>query len=46
LPKDQTKIPDYFRDAELDQMLNDAVDECYKMVFLIVQRAKEEFQRG
>ena len=46
LPKDKTKIPDYFLDAELDQMLNDAVDECYKMVFLIAERAKEEFQRG
>lgn len=24
LPKDKTKIPDYYLDAELDQMLNDA----------------------
>jgi len=46
LPKDKTKIPEYFLDAELDQMLNDAVDECYKMVCLIAERAEEECRRG
>ena len=46
LPKDKTKIPDYYLDAELDQMLNDAVDECYKMVCLIAERAEEECWRG
>jgi hypothetical protein len=46
LPKDKTKVPEYFLDAELDQMLNEAVDECYKMVSLIVERAEEEFGRG
>jgi len=45
LPKNKTKIPEYFLEAELDQMLNDAVDECYKMVSLIAERAKQEFQR-
>ena len=45
LSKDKTKIPDYFLDAELEQMLNDAVDECYKMVSLIAERAEEKFQR-
>lgn len=46
LPHDKTRISEYFLDAELDQMLNDAVDECYKMVALIAERAEEEFQRG
>ena len=46
LPKDKTKIPDYFLDAELEQMLNDAVDECYTMVSLIAERAEEVFWRG
>jgi hypothetical protein len=46
LPKDKTRIPEYFLDAELEQMLNDAVDECYKMVSLIAERAGEEFRRG
>ena len=46
LPKDKTKIPEYFLDAELDQMLNDAVDQCYKMVCLIAERAEEECRRG
>ena len=46
LPKDKTTIPEYFLDAELEQMLNDAVDECYKMVCLIAARAEEEFWRG
>ena len=46
LPKDKTKISDYFLDAELEQMLNDAVDECYKMVSLIAERAEDVFWRG
>ena len=46
LPKDKTKIPEYFLDAELEQMLNEAVDECYKMVSLVAERAEEEFRRG
>jgi hypothetical protein len=46
LPKDKTRIPEYFLDAELEQMLNDAVDECYKMVSLIAERAEEKFRRG
>jgi hypothetical protein len=43
LPKDRTTTPEYFLDAELEQFLNDAVEECYEQVFLIAQRAKEEF---
>jgi hypothetical protein len=46
LPKDKTKITEYFLEAELDQMLNEAFDECYKMVSLIVEQAQEEFRRG
>jgi hypothetical protein len=46
LPQDKTKIPEYFLEAELDQMLNEAVDECYKMVSLIADRIKEEFHAG
>lgn len=45
LPKDKTKIPEYFLEAELDEMLNEAVDECYNMVTLIAERAEEEFRR-
>lgn len=43
LPKDRTTLQEYFLDVELDQLLNEAVDECYKMVTLIAERAKEEF---
>ena len=46
LPGNKTKIPEYFLDAELEQMLNDAVDECYDMVSLIAERAEEKFRRG
>jgi hypothetical protein len=46
LPKDKTKITEYFLEAELDQMLNEAFDECYKMVSLIAEQAQEEFRRG
>lgn len=45
LPQDKTSIQEYFLDAELEQLLNEAVDECYNMVSLIAERAKEEFRR-
>jgi hypothetical protein len=45
LPQDKTSIQEYFLDAELEQLLNEAVDECYNMVSLITERAKEEFRR-
>lgn len=46
LPKDKTTIAEYFLDAELEQLLNEAVDECYKMVCLIAERAKDDFRSG
>ena len=45
LPKDRTTIPEYFLDAELEQFLNEAVDECHKQIWLIGQLTKEEFSR-
>jgi vacuolar-type H+-ATPase subunit E/Vma4 len=45
LPKDKTTTPEYFLDAELEQFLNEAVEECHKKMCLIAQRAKEEFTR-
>jgi hypothetical protein len=43
LPKDRTTAQDYFLDAELEQFLNEAVEECYHKVALIAERVKEEF---
>lgn len=42
LPKDKTIISEYFLDAELEQFLNEAVEECHKQICLIAERAKEE----
>ena len=42
LPKDKTMIPEYFFDAELDEFLNEAVEECHKLIGLIAERAREE----
>ena len=42
LPKDKTTVPEYFLDAELEQFLNEAIEECHKQVCLIAERAKEE----
>lgn len=44
LPKDKTTIAEYFLDAELEQLLNEAIEECYKAISLIAERAKEEFR--
>jgi hypothetical protein len=43
LPKDKTTTSEYFLDAELEQFLNEAVEECHQQICLIAQRAKEEF---
>jgi hypothetical protein len=43
LPKDQITIREYFLDAELEQFLNEAVEECHQRICLIAQRAREEF---
>ena len=40
LPKDKTTIPEYFLDAELEQFLNEAIDECYEKICLIAEKAK------
>ena len=41
LPKDKTTIPDYFLDAELEQFLNEAIEECYEKICLIAEEAKD-----
>ncbi len=40
LPKDKTTIPEYFLDAELQQFLNEAIEECYEKICLISEEAK------
>ena len=42
LPKDKTKIPEYFLDAELEQFLNEAIEECYSVIVSIAERAKDQ----
>ena len=34
LPKDKTTIPEYFLDAELEQFLNEAIEECHAKIWL------------
>ena len=41
LPKDKTTIPEYFLDAELDQLLNEAIEECHVKISAIAQRTKQ-----
>ena len=43
LPKDKTTIPEYFLDAELEQFLNEAIEECHAKIGAIAARAKEVF---
>jgi hypothetical protein len=45
LPRDKTTTSEYFLDAELDQFLNEAVEECHKQIRSIAERAKDEFGR-
>lgn len=45
LPKDKTTTSEYFLDAELEQFLNEAVEECHKQLSGIAQRAREEFSQ-
>ena len=40
LPKDKTTIPEYFLDAELEQFLNEAVEECHARVCSLAERAQ------
>jgi hypothetical protein len=39
LPKDKTMIAEYFLDAELEQFLNEAVEECYAKIRAIAEQA-------
>ena len=43
LPKDKTAVPEYFLDAELEQFLNEAIEECHARICSIAERAKEIF---
>ena len=43
LPKDKTTIPEYFLDAELEEFLNEAIEECHARIRAIAEQAKEEF---
>jgi hypothetical protein len=38
----QTTIPEVFLDAELEQFLNEAVEECYEKVRLLADRANND----
>ena len=40
LPKVKTTVPEYFLDAELEQFLNEAVEECHARISEIAARAK------
>ena len=40
LPKDKTTIPEFFLDAELEQFLNEAIEECYEKIAILAERAK------
>jgi hypothetical protein len=42
LPKDRTKIPEYFLDAELQQFLNEAIEECHARICRLADEAKGE----
>lgn len=41
LPKDKTTIPEYFLDAELEQLLNEAIEESHGKISAIAQRTKQ-----
>ena len=43
LPKDKTAIPEYFLDAELEQFLNEAIEECYDKICSIAEHARRQF---
>jgi len=41
LPKDKTTIREYFLDAELEQFLNEAIEECHARVCSLAEQAKK-----
>jgi hypothetical protein len=40
LPNDETAIPEYFLDAELEQFLNDTIEECYSVIGSVTRAGK------
>ena len=40
LPKDKTTVAEYFLDAELEQFLNEAIEECHARICSLAERAK------
>ena len=45
LPADKTMVGEYFLDAELEQFLNAAVEECHKAIESIAEMVRREFNR-
>ena len=45
LPKDKTTIPEYFLDAELEQFLSEAIEECHAKIWSIAEQAKGNSSR-
>ena len=43
LPKDKTTIAEFFFDAELEQFLNEAIEECYEKFGGISRASPKEF---
>ncbi len=41
LPKDKTTVPEYCLDAELEQLLNEAIEECHDRVCFLAEQAKK-----
>ena len=39
----KTTIPEYFLDAELEQFLNEAIEECYSVMESLAAQAKDQF---
>ncbi len=42
LPKDKTTVTEYFLDAELEQFLNEAIEECHDRVCSLAEQAKKD----
>ena len=43
LPKDRSTVAEYFLDAELEQFLNEAIEECHARVCSLAKQAKKNF---
>jgi hypothetical protein len=41
LPKDKSTVAEYFLDAELEQFLNEAIEECHARVCSLAEQAKK-----